>query len=394
MRSVLFATTLLAIPTFVMAQSRCAMPVAADAPVQIPAPINVAGPPVSLVPKAPQQPGTPTSSTAYSSETNPSPSSNPAASQRLVLSQLSTSSLQATPALAHMAVAGATLSDLGTFHGLRTVFARNGDQYEIFEVAPDSQATVAGLMTELTPDQLHAMAGKDITELAPQHGLRTLFLRNGPHFQVFYVTPDAERIIPGVMWDDAGKNVTKEQIAAIPGTVPTVTIGRVDEHAPLTHAVDVASSGTPSLMAVAENTTHGSIGDDRAPQLWMFVDPQCSFSVRAMQQVAPYVAQGRIRLNVIPLSILDREDNGLSTRSALNLVSVPADQMVGDWTSGRMNGGLSADAGSKLQGNMMAAAALQLRGTPLFIWRKADGTDGRMDGVPNNMDAMIASVGG
>ena len=44
-------------------------------------------------------------------------------------------------------------------------------------------------------------------------------------FQVFYMTPDKERLIPGVMWDAAGKNITRKQIADIPGAVPTVVVG-------------------------------------------------------------------------------------------------------------------------------------------------------------------------
>jgi len=35
-----------------------------------------------------------------------------------------------------------------------------------------------------------------------------------------------------------------------------------------------------------------------------------------------------------------------------------------------------------------------IKGTPTFVWRKADGTEGRIDGVPNSVDAMVAAVGG
>ena len=125
----------------------------------------------------------------------------------------------------------------------------------------------------------------------------------------------------------------------------------------------------------------------------MFVDPQCSFSVRAMQQLAPAIAAGKLRLNVIPLSILDGEDNGLSTRSALNLVSTPSEQMVTAWEMGHTTGMPATDAGAKLQMNMAAAAAIHLQGTPTFAWRKADGTDGRLDGIPQDLNALLASVG-
>jgi thiol:disulfide interchange protein DsbG len=126
----------------------------------------------------------------------------------------------------------------------------------------------------------------------------------------------------------------------------------------------------------------------------MFMDPQCAFSVRAMQQLTPFIAAGKIRLNVIPLSILDNEDNGLSTRSALNLVSAPSDQLVTDWATGHTTGTPAPDAAGKLQANMAAAAAIGLKGTPTFLWHKSDGTEGRLDGVPPDMNALLASIGG
>jgi thiol:disulfide interchange protein DsbG len=112
-----------------------------------------------------------------------------------------------------------------------------------------------------------------------------------------------------------------------------------------------------------------------------------------MQQLAPFVAAGKVRLNVIPLSILDGEDNGMSTRSALNLVSTPSDQLVAAWETGHMAGTPAADASGKLQVNMAAAAAIHLQGTPTLIWRKPDGSAGRLDGVPPDIGGLVASIG-
>ena len=50
------------------------------------------------------------------------------------------------------------------------------------------------------------------------------------------------------------------------------------------------------------------------------------------------------------------------------------------------------EASVQLAKNMAAAEALQLRGTPTFVWEKADGSAGRADGIPNDMDALIASI--
>jgi len=43
---------------------------------------------------------------------------------------------------------------------------------------------------------------------------------------------------------------------------------------------------------------------------------------------------------------------------------------------------------------MAASEAIGLRGTPTVIWRKADGSQGRIDGLPEDWNAVIASMGG
>jgi thiol:disulfide interchange protein DsbG len=384
MRSFLLATTMVVFPPAAFAQSNWALPapvaMGTDAPIPLPPTMTVGGPPVPLMPTA----------TPIVSE-QPTPLRLPLSTPAATASK-TPSDLKAIPVFAHIAAAGATLSDLGTSHGLRTISARNGAQVMVFQLSPDGQATVAGLMTDLSVDQLRAIGGKDLVELPPQHGLRALFLHNGPQFQVFYASPDNERIIPGIMWDAGGKDLTRDQVASIPGTIPTVTIGS-DIPGGGQAATPGQTAGSANLLAVVQSTTHGSIGNASAPELWMFVDPQCSFSVRAMQQLTPFITAGKVRVNVIPLSILDSEDNGMSTRSALNLVSAPGDQLVSAWASGNPTGTPAPDASAKLQLNMAAAAAIHLQGTPTLIWRKGDGTAGRLDGIPSDIGSLVASIG-
>ena len=399
--TLLLATTLLTVPLMVHAASpQCAITgpvqritagVPSEPRIELPKPLQVGGPVVPLAPKPMAQAGAPApaavTSTSQASSVGASPD-HPAAAT------IAPAIIAEAPALAHIAATGAVLSDLGVSHGLRTVFASNAGQFMVFELAPDGQAAVAGLMADISVEQLQEMAGKQLQTLAEQHGLLVYFLRNGPKFQVFYATPDHQRLIAGVMWGTHGENLTQAAIADIPGTTPTVTLGNVPEGAAASWAVDTAPvNPSVSSLAVAEHTSYGSVGNDKAPQLWMFIDPQCSFSVRAMRDLQPYVASGRVRLHIIPLSILDSEDNGLSTRNARGLINAGRDGMVQAWETGHMPTGEDPEVTSKLDGNMQAAAAAQVRGTPTFVWRKQDGSEGRMDGIPNDVGAMIAAIG-
>ena len=396
--TLLLATALLTPPLLARAaQPQCAITTSAaqeasgapsEPKIELPKPVQVDGPAVPLTPKPAPLPSAPPVASITTASSPASEPDHPAAAS------IAPAIIAGAPALAHIAATGAVLSDLGVSHGLRTVFASNAGQFMVFELAPDGQAAVAGLMADISVEQLQEMAGKQLQILAEQHGLPVYFLRNGPKFQVFYATPDHQRLIAGVMWGANGENLTQTAIAGIPGTTPTVTLGNVPEGAAASPAADVVPvNPSVSLLAVAEHTSYGSVGNDKAPRLWMFIDSQCSFSVRAMRELQPYVTSGRVRLNIIPLSILDSEDNGLSTRNALGLISAGRDGMFQAWQTGHMPTSEGPDVASKLEGNMQAAAAAQVRGTPTFVWRKPDGSEGRIDGIPNDVGAMIAAIG-
>lgn len=348
----------------------CASPALAAPPqcsLPSPTPIPVAGDETPAVPPAIAQ--------------GPSAPGQPASKLPAALADL--------PFVQHVASAGAVIADFGSSHGLRSISARNGDQFMIFQITPDGQAAVSGALTELTIGQLTFAANGNLTPLSTQHGLDGVFVRSGARFQVFYITPDKERVIPGVMWDAAGKDLTREQVANVPGAIPTVVVG--DVASAKTDAKPVA----PSIAALplVQKAHYGTVGSAWAPHLWMLIDPQCVYSVRAYQMLHPFVEAGKVQLSVIPLSVLDYEDKGQSTKSALALLSKPGEQLVPSWQAGRVNDPPIPEAAARLQANMAIAQALGLQGTPTLIWTKADGTEGRIDGVPTSVEALIASIG-
>ncbi len=297
--------------------------------------------------------------------------------------------LAVLPFVQHVASAGAVISDFGWSHGLRSIAARNGDQFMIFQITPDGEAAVSGALTDLTAAQLTAAANGNVTPLSPQHGLDGVFVRSGAQFQVFYITPDKERVIPGVMWDAAGKDLTREQVANVPGAIPTVVVG--DVASAKTDGKPVASA--VSALPLVQKANYGTVGSALAPHLWMLIDPQCVYSVRAYQMLHPFVEAGKVQLSVIPISVLDYEDKGQSTKSALALLSKPGEQLVASWQAGNVNDPPIPAAAARLQANMAIAQAIGLQGTPTLIWKKADGTEGRIDGVPTSVEALLASIG-
>ncbi|MBB4200195.1 thiol:disulfide interchange protein DsbG [Rhodoblastus sphagnicola] len=290
------------------------------------------------------------------------------------------------PALKHIAATGATLLDLGEAHGLRSVAAKVGDQFMILQVAPDGEAVVGGPVLELSKARLLAIGGARVTNIGELHGLTGLFVRNGAEFQTLYVTPDNQATIAGVMWDSAGKNLTRDQVAKIDGALPTVDVGDVKKV--------LADKGAIAGLATVQQAAFGAIGPDGAPVVWMIVDPACSYSIRAFDALKPYAEAGRIQLKIVPISILDHEDNGMSTKAALSLLSVPTESMASAWAQRVFTVPATGAAEAKLQSNGQIAEAIKLTGTPTFFFRKPDGLEGRLDGMPTDFKAFVTAVVG
>ena len=236
--------------------------------------------------------------------------------------------------------------------------------------------------------------GADLLDLGTEHGLRGVFARRGDVFQVFYITADGQAAVGGIMWSAAGKNLTRARVAPIDGVIPTVVVGTPGSSPPAARPVPASMPAPVPALKATETTTFGLAGDAKAPRLWVYIDPLCSFSVRAIDQLRPYVANGRVQIDVVPLSVLDPEDQGRSTLAAKAMLSLPPDQMIAAWEASKLTGPADPAAGTRLASNMAAAEAIGLRGTPTFVWRRADGSEGRFDGLPDNLATIIASMGG
>jgi thiol:disulfide interchange protein DsbG len=303
--------------------------------------------------------------------------------------------LAVMPFAQHVASAGATIIDLGTSHGLHLIAAKSGADFRVFSVLPDGSAAIQGAPIEVTVQQLTAIASGGVTQLGNRDGFDGLFVRSGAQFQVFYAAPDGQVVIPGILRDADGKDVTRQQVSGIPGAIPTVEVAGDNPSGgtPAAAGTQEAPKATARTLAALETSDYGSIGPASAPQLFMLIDPQCIYSVRSFQQLRGFALSGKIRLSVVPLSILDYEDRGQSTRSALALLSKSADQLIPAWQSGDVAGPVANDAGDRLRQNMAIASAIGVKGTPTFVWRKTDGSIGRVDGVPTDVGALVSSVG-
>ncbi|NHN93185.1 thioredoxin domain-containing protein [Acetobacter sicerae] len=287
-----------------------------------------------------------------------------------------------TDAIAHLGARGATVEMQPNLHGFETGIAHIGEgEILVFFAPTDHKVILSGTLIPVPYDTLRHYAGGRARDLVPSHGIRGMFVQAGNRFQIVYATPDGQAAVAARMWDATGKDLTKAQIRDIPGAVPAVTVSASSSHA-----------NTRSGLA---DLSGGSLGVPSAPEAVMFIDPQCIYSIRAMRALQPAIGAGRIRLKVVPLSLLDYEDHGASTINAKSMLSFPEGEMAEAWISGRLGekaDNPSPDSPQKLAHNSEIARQLALAGTPTFIWTRRNGETGRLDGVPRDVEAFISSV--
>ncbi|MBS1023042.1 MAG: DsbC family protein [Acetobacter aceti] len=245
-----------------------------------------------------------------------------------------------------------------------------------------------------------ASQGAQLYRLESEHGLEAIFARSGTQFRVFYLTPDHLAEIGGVMWDATGHNVTRDQVSSIPGAIPTVQWN--PSASGQGSRPGTASTATAPLMTDpverVKAVAFGLEGQDTAPRVYMFIDPLCPFSTRAYAALKPAVASGRLQLAIVPVSINDHENSGASTPAAQQMLSAQPHDMAALWSQidelgHAVPGHATLDtAGASLMLNLSAAHSIGLRGTPTFVWKDRNGIPHVEAGLPDDVEAFLASL--
>ncbi|WP_336718586.1 DsbC family protein [Asaia bogorensis] len=239
-----------------------------------------------------------------------------------------------------------------------------------------------------------ASHGAELRDLGVSHGLQGVFAQNGKQFRVFYLTPDGTAEIGGVMWDEAGRNVTRDQVATIPGVIPTVT------WTPSKATAGDLGKGGGSVDPVARLAAadYGLVGREGAPRVYMVIDPLCPYSQQAMQSLQGAIQSGRIQVALVPIAINDYENGNRSTPAADMLISAGSQKMGAAWQQIMAGGKGVADtridptAPAQLVSNMAAAHAISIRGTPTVAWRDHEGHSHTQAGLPDDLETFLKAI--
>lgn len=254
------------------------------------------------------------------------------------------------------------------------------------------------------PAPLEAMAkeGAQLRYMGNDGGLDGwMAIQNGQE-QYFYVTPDREYVLLGMLFDKSGKMITLQQVSKLQKDGdPVLDILKAqtpDPKASVTDNLpkegDIAKSlKSPSeqLFADIESSNWKALGKDTAPILYMFIDPQCPYCHEFMKTLRKDIDGGNIQVRMIPVGF-----HGDSARAqAALLLAVPNAQerwfrhIDGDKDALPPTPGVNEQG---VERNMAIMQSWKLDVTPLSIYRAKDGKIKIIQGRAKDMKALLADL--
>lgn len=150
--------------------------------------------------------------------------------------------------------------------------------------------------------------GAQVRFLGKKHGLDGWITIYQGQEQYYYVTPDGEGFVMGVLFDKGGKMTTIDQVRALQkqGDVEILDFLAADRPKPkeIKSVTDAFEYKTPAekMFADVENSNWVQLGNADAPAIYVFVDPQCGHCHAFMGDLREnYIEKGLIQVRLIPV---------------------------------------------------------------------------------------------
>jgi len=262
----------------------------------------------------------------------------------------------------------------------------------------------SGLVTlePTTPLVPNAMAleylrskGNVLQYIGSSHGLDA-YMAEAPNgsIQTFYITPDGQGVLAGLMFDINGRNITMSQVMNLLQTNPDAlaSVKRLQE----SNQSNAKSNENLSpeemfakaqvVIAAVDKANWFRMGKEAAPVVYIIIDPNCPWCERAIKYLEPYLANGGLQLRVIVVGMLS--ETSLPKAAAIVSSENPVATLME--YEGRAKAPppvetISQDNILLVRQNEQFVRDYGLEGTPFFIFRDYQGIPRMIRGMPKNM---------
>lgn len=251
------------------------------------------------------------------------------------------------------------------------------------------------------PDALQALAdrGAQMRYLGKMHGMDGWIAIYQGQESYYYVTPDGQGFLMGLMFDKEGNMVTVNQVAdlqkqggdvldflAAQPPAPSMDAAREQTSEAFTY-----KSPAQRMFAEVEASNTVTLGDADAPVIYSFMDPQCPHCHDFMEDLrARYIDKGLIQLKVIPVGFNEQS----LAQSAFLLAAPDAAERWYKHLDGDESALLAKTAMSTqgVQRNLAIMQAWKFDATPTSVYKSRSGEIKIIRGRAKDMAAVLTDL--
>lgn len=216
--------------------------------------------------------------------------------------------------------------------------------------------------------------GKVVDTFKNEAGFSAMVVESAGQRRIFYVTPDGGYLFSGSIYDAAGRNLSREDLARAgiggeaaqsPSAAQTPASAKADEDGLL------SGSAAVQQFAAAESLAWIEEGSASAKNVaYIVFDAKCPYCHEMYRNTRSLVSDGSMRIRWIPVGLLHPESGPLG----MGVLESKNPQMLGDMFAGRgkqvsNNGELNV----QISKNLLFLRDIGYRGVPYTIYQRADG---------------------
>jgi protein-disulfide isomerase len=266
--------------------------------------------------------------------------------------------------------------------------------------APVTGARADAGPTPPMPAPLKTLAdqGAQVRFMGKANGMDSWLTIKGGQEQYFYVTPDGEAMVMGLMFGTDGRLITLQQVRDLQAEAGGVLDMFAAPAAPEAETPNKLSTDelkvkpqSERLMEDIESSNWLALGKDTAPPVYAFIDPQCPHCHDFIQDLREnYLPNGMIQVRMIPVGFRDET----KAQAAFMLAAPDAAQRFLRHLDGEKNAlPVSYDINQQgVERNLSIMQGWRLNVTPLIVYRAKDGTVKIVQGRPKDLPKMIAEL--
>lgn len=269
----------------------------------------------------------------------------------------------------------------------------------VIGVLPHSAAAQGTDNRPPLPDALDNLVkkGAQVRYLGEEHGMDGwLMIKNGRP-QYFYVAPDGQAILTGVMFDAKGENITARQLQALRGEQGGKSLDALtqpgDSQSFEMPDVSQPESRSKQMYRAIKASNWFVLGQPDAPVVYAFIDPQCPHChdfINALRNRG-YFEGGRLQLRVVPVGVINQKS--LYRAAYLLAAANPADRLLSHIDGDEDALPVQQDMNTQgVQRNMTVMKDWGLKSTPFIVYKDKGGEVRVIQGNPPDPSDFVSEL--